>query len=131
MLSSRRLAAGLLLIGLLALSVPAVSFAGGGGSAGDQQYTDPFAGTTTPTSATQTATLTATTPQPTTSATAAAPPPASTTTAAGDGPVATTASTSSQPAQLAFTGYDGWLAAAIGAALVTAGMTLRHRLRRS
>ncbi len=35
----------MLLLGALALAIPAVTLASGGGSAGDQQYTDPFAGT--------------------------------------------------------------------------------------
>ena len=37
-----------MLLGALALAVPAVTLASGGGSAGDQQYTDPFAGTPAP-----------------------------------------------------------------------------------
>ncbi len=110
------------------------------GSAGDQQYTDPFAGTapgkskpktttTTPTTSSQPA---ATTPAatPTTSAT----PVASTSTSSDPTtPTATIASTTSSTTsgQLPHTGYDGWLAATLGFVLVGGGLGLRARLRRT
>jgi LPXTG-motif cell wall-anchored protein len=130
----------MLVIGVLALSVPAVTLAAGGsGSAGDQQYTDPFAGTSTPTSAahttsapTATAIPTTTAPPagaPTTSVTQTTPSPASATGTTISDPTATMASTSAH--QLPYTGYDGWLAAAFGFAMVTGGLVLRRRVGRS
>jgi hypothetical protein len=127
----------MLLLGALALAVPAVTLASGGGSAGDQQYTDPFAGTspgkskpkTTTTSAppTTTSSAPATTPAPT--PTTSATPVASTSTASDPTtPTATIASTTG--GQLPHTGYDGWLAATLGFALVGAELGLRARLRR-
>jgi hypothetical protein len=126
----------MLLLAAIALAVPAVTVAaGGGGSAGDQQYTDPFAGTapgkskpkttatTPPATSTQPA---ATTPTPTTSATPVA------STSSGSDPTTPTATiASSTTGELPHTGYDGWLAAALGFALVGGGMGLRARLRRT
>ncbi len=131
----------MLLLGALALAIPAVTLASGGGSAGDQQYTDPFAGTapgkskpkttttSTPTTSSQPA---ATTPAatPTTSAT----PVASTSTSSDPTtPTATIASTatSTTTGELPHTGYDGWLAATLGFVLVGGGLGLRARLRRT
>ena len=122
----------MLLLGALALAIPAVTLASGGGSAGDQQYTDPFAGTapgkskpkttttSTPTTSSQPA---ATTPAatPTTSAT----PVASTSTSSDPTtPTATIASTttSTTTGELPHTGYDGWLAATLGFVLVGGGL---------
>jgi LPXTG-motif cell wall-anchored protein len=129
----------MLLLGVLALAVPAVTLAGGGGSAGDQQYTDPFAGTapgkskpktttTAPTTAPQSATAPATTTPPPTSAT-----PVASTSGASDPttPTATIASATGTAGELPHTGYDGWLAAALGFALVGGGLGLRARLRRT
>ncbi|MDQ2897150.1 MAG: hypothetical protein M3Y09_16140, partial [Actinomycetota bacterium] len=48
----------LLIFGLAGFAVPAITMAAGGGSAGDQQYTDPFGGSSggqTRTTATSTA----------------------------------------------------------------------------
>jgi hypothetical protein len=125
----------MLVLGALALAIPAATIAaGGGGSAGDQQYTDPFGGTSsgkststaTTTSAPSTPTQPATTPAPTTSAT----PVASTSTASDPTtPTATIASTTT--GELPHTGYDGWLAAALGFALVGGGLGLRARLHRT
>jgi hypothetical protein len=141
--TSRWLATCMLLLGVLVLSVPAVTLAsGGGGSAGDQQYTDPFAGTapgtgkskttSTPTTSTHAA------PSPTT---ATSPPPAATPTGTAVAststsldpttPTATIASTTSTAGELPRTGYDGWLAAAVGFVLVGGGLGLRARLRRT
>jgi hypothetical protein len=126
----------------LALAAPAVTLAGGGGgSAGDQQYTDPFAGTapgkskpkttatTPPATSTQPASTSppAASPTPTTSAT----PVAGTSTASDPTtPTATIASTSTT-GELPHTGYDGWLAAALGFTLVAGGLGLRAGLRRT
>jgi LPXTG-motif cell wall-anchored protein len=135
--SPRRLGIWTLVIGALALSVPAVTLAaGGGGSAGDQQYTDPFAGTSPTHTATSAPTTAAAPTAPATPPTTAAPPsspPATTSvqptaTIAGD-PTATIASTSAN--QLPYTGYDGWLAAAFGFVMVGGGLVLRRRTGRS
>jgi LPXTG-motif cell wall-anchored protein len=132
----------MLLLGALALAVPAVTLASGGGSAGDQQYTDPFA--STPPKTKSTPQTTATTPPPTTAtapASTAPAAPAPTTTSQAT-PVASTA-TSSDPTTptatiasstagtLPHTGYDSWLAAALGFVLVSGGLLLRARLRRT
>jgi LPXTG-motif cell wall-anchored protein len=128
----------ILLLGALALAIPAVTLAGGGGgSAGDQQYTDPFAGTSpgkskpkttstsAPTTSTQPATTPATGPTPTTSVT----PVAGTSTASD--PTTPTATIASTTGQLPHTGYDSWLAAGLGFVLVAGGLGLRARLRRT
>jgi hypothetical protein len=137
---SRRLLTALLVLVALALAVPAATLAAGGGSAGDQQYTDPFAATSTPTS-THTATPTTTPPAP---ATTAPPPTVATSTqplapAATATPAATTpapatpepTATTARPTTLPFTGYDSWLAGALGMAMVVGGITLRRRARRA
>jgi LPXTG-motif cell wall-anchored protein len=126
----------LLLLAALAFAVPAVTLASGGGSAGDQQYTDPFGGSSSPgkskpkttsTSAPSTSTQPATTAPPATSTT----PVADTSTASDPTttPTATIASTTTS--QLPHTGYDSWLAAGLGFALVGGGLGLRARLRRT
>jgi hypothetical protein len=127
----------MLLFGVVALAVPAVTLASGGGSAGDQQYTDPFAGTapgkskpkTTTTSPPTTPTQPATTPAPT-SAPATSTTPVASTSPSSDPttPTATIASTTA--GELPHTGYDGWLAGALGFVLVSGGLGLRARLRR-
>jgi hypothetical protein len=127
----------MLLLGALALVVPAVTVASGGGSAGDQQYTDPFAGTspgkskpkTTTTSAPTTSTQAATQP-----ATSSAPPastPVASATTSSDPTTPTATIASSTAGQLPHTGYDSWLAAGLGFVLVSGGLGLRERLRRS
>jgi LPXTG-motif cell wall-anchored protein len=139
--TSRWLATCMLLLGVLVLSVPAVTLAsGGGGSAGDQQYTDPFAGTAPGKGKPKTTTNSA----PTTSTQAAAPtttsaPPASTPVASPSTssdpttPTATIASTTATATagELPHTGYDSWLAAGLGFVLVGGGLGLRARLRRT
>jgi hypothetical protein len=134
----RRLLTWILVLAALALAVPAATLASGpGGSAGDQQYTDPFAGTSNP-ATTHTTTHTATTPAP---APATTPAPAATSTApapAAPAPAASTApdttpatSTPARPTSLAFTGYDSWLAGGLGVAMVGGGVLLRRRARRA
>jgi hypothetical protein len=128
----------MLLLSALALAVPAVTLAAGGGSAGDQQYTDPFAGTspgeskptTTTTSAPATSTQPATQPSDT-SAPPASTPVASATATSSDPTTPTATIASSTPGQLPHTGYDSWLAAGLGFVLVSCGMGLRGRLRRT
>jgi LPXTG-motif cell wall-anchored protein len=129
-----------MLLAALALAVPAVTLASGGGSAGDQQYTDPFAGTPAPSKSKPK--TTATTPPPATSSTPApaapttAPAPTSATpiasTSSSSDPTTPTATIASSTAgTLPHTGYDGWLAAALGFALVSSGLLIRARLRRT
>jgi hypothetical protein len=142
----------MLLLVLVALAVPAVSLAGG--SAGDQQYTDPFsggssgsgshtAGTTTSSPATTTSSPA---PAQTTPSAAPSTTPADPTTAAavpttaGD-PTATAAAvptTAGEPTAtmaggssttLPHTGYDAWTAVGFGVALVAGGAALRWHLR--
>jgi LPXTG-motif cell wall-anchored protein len=124
----------LLLLAAFAFAVPAVTLASGGCSAGDQQYTDPFGGSsssgkskTTTTSAPSTSTQPPTTSAPTASAT----PAASTSTASDptSTPTATIASTATN--QLPHTGYDSRLAAVLGFVLAGGGLGLRARLRRT
>jgi LPXTG-motif cell wall-anchored protein len=114
----RKIVSYLLLLGALALTVPAVTVASGGGSAGDQQYTDPFA--TQPGSG---ASHKSTKPSTTTTA-----PPAATSTAPA--PAANTALSTSAKT-LPYTGYDSWLAAGFGLVLAGAGLGLRRKAQRS
>jgi len=112
---------------MLALSVPAASLASGGGSAGDQQYTDPFANTTTAKSTTTAPAATSTaTPAPATAPASAPAPVTPTATAA-----ATTTSTTVAPSTLPFTGFDSRLAGALGVSMIAGGMILRRRTRRA
>ncbi|MFL5863658.1 MAG: hypothetical protein ACJ780_23275 [Solirubrobacteraceae bacterium] len=140
MRTSRRLVTCMLLLGALALSVPAATLAAGGGSAGDQQYTDPFASgtpapskskpattTTTPTAPSSTPTPAA----PTTSSAPAAAAPVASTSSSSDPTTPTATIASSTAGQLPHTGYESWLAAAVGCALVGGGVALRARLRRT
>jgi LPXTG-motif cell wall-anchored protein len=126
-----------MLLAALALAVPAVTLASGGGSAGDQQYTDPFAGTPAPGKSKPK--TTATTPPPATSTAPAAPappPPTSATpvasTSSSSDPTTPTATIASSTAgTLPHTGYDDRLAAALGFVLVGGGLLIRARLRRT
>jgi hypothetical protein len=127
----------MLVLVLVALAVPAASLAGG--SAGDQQYTDPFAGgsggsgshTATPTTSSPAPAQTTSSPAP--SATAAPPTSsadpttaAAVSTTAGE-PTATIASGPSTT--LPHTGYDAWTAVGFGLTLVVGGAALRWHLR--
>jgi hypothetical protein len=131
----------MLLLILVALAVPAVSLAGG--SAGDQQYTDPFGGssgsgshsasTTTPSPATTTSSPAQTTPSAAPSTTPAASTnsadpttAAAVPTTAGE-PTATMAGGSSTT--LPYTGYDAWTAVGFGVTLLAGGAALRWHLR--
>lgn len=133
----------MLLLVLLALAVPAVSLAGG--SAGDQQYTDPFAGgsgssgshtagttTSAPAQTTSSPAPAQTTPSAAPSTTPAASTSADPTTAAAvpttaGEPTATMAGGSSTT--LPYTGYDAWTAVGFGVTLVAGGAALRWHLR--
>jgi cytoskeletal protein RodZ len=143
MRDGRHLAALLVVLGALALAVPAVALACG--SAGNNQYTNPFGGgttsqpTTTPPQTSSTAA-----PQPTTSAT----PPATTqspgtatsvvTTSdptATSEPTATAASpgvgTTTGGTGLPRTGYAVWELAGFGLVMVAGGLVIRRRGRRA
>jgi hypothetical protein len=123
----------LVCLGLLALLAgPTVALAQGGGSAGDQQYTDPF-GSTTHASTTHTQTQPQ---QTTTSAPVTTPPAASTTPAtvtssadAGSTPVATAASSNGKT--LPYTGLDLWTVVGVGLTLMASGLLIRVRSRRA
>ncbi len=133
----------LLILGLAGFAVPAATLAAGGGSAGDQQYTDPFGGSGGGKATKTTATAPAPAPAP---APAATTPPATTPTTSTPAPTgsgttgtptavaatsAKTGKTGKTGKTLPFTGYDGRLAALLGAGLVLGGAGLRIRLRRS
>jgi hypothetical protein len=127
----------MLLLVLVALAVPAASLAGG--SAGDQQYTDPFAGGSGG-SGSHTAGTTTSSPAPAQTTSSPAPPTtvaastnsadpttaAAVSTTAGE-PTATMASGSST--ELPHTGYDAWTAVGFGLTLVAGGAALRWQLR--
>ena len=123
----------LVCLGLLALLAgPTVALAQGGGSAGDQQYTDPF-GSTTHTSTTHTQTQ----PQQTTTSAPVTTPPATSTTPAtvtstadaGSTPVATAASSNGKT--LPYTGLDLWTVVGVGLTLMASGLLIRVRSRRA
>jgi len=106
-----------------ALVVPALSLAGG--SAGNQQYTDPF-GSSSQSSTTQAA------PPSTTASPAPGTTPASapaTTTAADPTATAATATTSS--GTLPYTGYDVWTGVGFAVTLIAGGIVLRRRAHRA
>jgi hypothetical protein len=131
----RKIVSYLLLLGALVLSVPAVTLAAGGGSAGDQQYTDPFATQPGSSSSHKPTTPSTTTTAAAPATTTTAPAPATTTTASGDPTTATTptATTASNPSAntLPYTGYDSWLAGGFGLVLAGAGLSLRRKAQRS
>jgi hypothetical protein len=129
------------MLAAFALAVPAGALAGG--SAGNQQYTDPFAGSTGATQTkTQAAATAPATTAPATTAPAATPPPATTSPdTATTGPPTTGPSTTdpsttdptttadATATTLPYTGYADWAAGALGAGLIALGLTLRLRTR--
>lgn len=125
---------------LLLLAGPTVALAQGGGSAGDQQYTDPFGSTTHSSTHTQTQTQqTSTSPPVTTPAdTSTVPAGADATTPAGtdtsSGPVATAATNASGSGSgktLPYTGLDLWTVVGVGLTLMASGLLIRIRSRRA
>jgi hypothetical protein len=138
MRGARHLAGLFIVLGVIAMAVPAIALAGG--SAGNNQYTNPF-GNTSPSST------------PATSSTASAPPattpaqttPASTSGAAGAtttpvttnaDPTATAAAGAASPTttsghSLPRTGYLDWEAAGFGVVLLAGGLVIRRRMRRA
>jgi hypothetical protein len=103
----------LALAGTLLALLPAAAAAQ---SAGDEQYADPFASEQKPT------------PTPAAQAPAAAAAPAQATPAPG-APAATTGS--AQAAELPRTGWDAGVPGVLGLVLMSAGVALRARVRRS
>ena len=131
-----------LVLAVACLGAPAIALAGG--SAGDQQYTDPFSGgspgggSATATAPAQTETATApaqTTPAESPDTTPAPTAPADTTPSettpvepsTEPDPTATVAAPST--GTLPYTGYAAWTAAGFGAVLLGAGLALRLRTR--
>jgi hypothetical protein len=123
----------LVCLGLLALLAgPTVALAQGGGSAGDQQYTDPF-GSTTHSSTTQTQTQ----PQQTTTTAPVTTPPATNTTpatvtsSADAGSTADATAAASNGKTLPYTGLDLWTVVGVGLTLMASGLLIRVRSRRA
>lgn len=112
-----------MLLGVIAVAlvVPALSLAGG--SAGNQQYTDPFGSGSGSTTTHAAAPSTTASPPPATTPETTAATVAATTTAAD--PTATAATTSS--GTLPHTGYDLWTGVGFGVTLIAAGIVLRRR----
>ena len=125
----RRVAA---LLSVLALAAPATALAG---SAGDQQYQDPFGGSnnsgqnnssgSSGSSSSPTPTPVPTTP-PTSGGSTPTPTPVPTTAPTAPTPTTTTTATG---AGLPRTGLDAWQVALLGLGLLCAGSGLRLRLR--
>jgi hypothetical protein len=131
----------MLLLILVALAVPAVSLAGG--SAGDQQYTDPFGGSSG--SGSHSASTSTPSPAPTTSSPAQTTPsaapsttPAASTNSADPTTAAAVPTTAGEPTAtmaggpsttLPYTGYDAWTAVGFGLTLLAGGAALRWHLR--
>jgi hypothetical protein len=131
----------MLLLVLVALAVPAVSLAGG--SAGDQQYTDPFSGGSGGSGshiATSSPATTTSSPAPAQTTPSAAPSttPAASTSSADPTTAAAVPTTAGEPTAtmadgssttLPHTGYDAWTAVGFGVTLVAGGAALRWHLR--
>jgi hypothetical protein len=112
---------------LAILSGPTAAALASGGSAGDQQYTDPFGSTKTTSTQTATGQPTATTPAPaTTGGTVASVP--------GTTPVATAATSTASAGTgktLPYTGLDLWTVSGLGLTLLVSGLLIRFRSRRA
>jgi hypothetical protein len=144
MRGARHVVAVLIVLGALALALPALALAGG--SAGNNQYTNPF-GSTTPASPPATSSTSSAPPATTPATTPAATTPASTTppssTAAASAGATTTAeptataaaggapsTTSGSGPSLPRTGYVAGEAAGFGLVLLVSGMVIRRRIQR-
>jgi LPXTG-motif cell wall-anchored protein len=136
MRDGRHLAALFVVLGALALAVPAVALAGG--SAGNNQYTNPFGGGTTsqPTATTPPQTSSTAAPQTTTSApppaTTVSPATATTSVVTTSDPTATAAAspavgTTTTSQGLPRTGYADAEIAGFGLAMVAGGLFIRRR----
>jgi hypothetical protein len=111
------------------MAAPAAALAS---SAGDQQYIDPLVGTTTgasPSHTQQPSRPAATPPAPAMAST----PPAASSSSSSSSSRSSTSPDPSPPvtgrATLPFTGFPGWLAALVGAALLCGGGVLRRAVR--
>jgi hypothetical protein len=145
MRDGRHLAALLVVLGALALAVPTVALAGG--SAGNNQYTNPFGGGTTsqPTTTTPPQTSSTSAPETTTSApppaTSEAPGTATTSVVTASDPTATSEPTATAAVSpggtttggkgLPRTGYAVWELAGFGLVMVAGGFVIRRRSRRA
>ena len=124
----------LVCFGLLAmLAGPAVALAQGGGSAGDQQYTDPFGGSSPKTHTTHTTTQAATTTTTQAPTTTSTPPATATATAPAvtDPGSTSTATAASSGKTLPYTGLDLWTVAGFGLMLTAGGLLIRSRSTRA
>ena len=118
-------------VGLMLLAPAALAT---GPSAGDQQYTDPLGGSngqsngssTTPSSSNSTAPATPAAPSTSSAPTAVA---ASSTSATTTSPSSTASGTAASDA-LPRTGFNAWLGAAFGVALLGAGLAVRRQVHR-
>jgi hypothetical protein len=146
MRDARHLAALLVVLGALALTVPAIALAGG--SAGNNQYTNPFGSSTTsqpppPQTSSTTAPETTTSSAPPETQTSSTPPPAtavspdtatSAVTSDPTEPTATAASpdpaTSTAGKGLPRTGYAVAEIAGFGLVMIAGGLVIRRRARR-
>jgi hypothetical protein len=149
MRDGRHLAALLVVLGALALAVPALALAGG--SAGNNQYTNPFGGgttsqlaTTPPRTSSTTAPVTTTsTPPPvstespgTTESPPTATPTTSVVTTSEPAPTATAAAspgagTTTDGKALPRTGYAGWEIAGFALVMIAGGFVIRRRVGRT
>jgi LPXTG-motif cell wall-anchored protein len=112
----------LAILASLTLLMPAAAVASGpGSSAGDQQYVDPFGGSTTPTSH----------PSPTPAPTIAQPTAVSTTTTTVVASATAPAASSDPSPTLPRTGLDVSLTVAVGLGLLAGGLALRRTARRA
>jgi LPXTG-motif cell wall-anchored protein len=124
----------LLILAVLDLTGSAGALAAGP-SAGDQQYIDPLSGSTTPSSHHSSPAASNSTPSGSSSASStqgSTSPQASAVVSASTSATTTAAATTSQSsaATLPRTGFDAWLAAGLGLALLgTGGMLRRHQRR--
>jgi cobalamin biosynthesis Mg chelatase CobN len=134
----RQLLGSLAVIAALAMLVPSVALAGGGGSAGDQQYVDPLAGSSPSGSKSHSGSSSTThsTAPSTSSSTspASTPPPSSSTGSTAVSSDATATSSASAKADppsttLPRTGMDVTLAVAIALGMLGAGVALRRTVR--
>jgi hypothetical protein len=104
----------------LALAAPSARAQG----AGDDQYSDPFSGQSTPTATPQATAAPQSTPAPAAPAQSSAAPAAT----AAPAPPAQASAAAGGPT-LPYTGVDAWIPGVSGALLLGAGVALRARLR--
>lgn len=112
---------------LAILSGPTAAALASGGSAGDQQYTDPFGSTKTSSQTTSSQAA------PTTSAATPASPTTATVATVTGTPTATAATTASAGTgkTLPYTGLNLWTVSGLGLTLLISGLLIRIRSRRA